>query len=385
MFVPRVGILVFVWATSVCSVGAIAAEVRADIRTAINTMRGVKVSTDQAINEATNKRLDSAWKFLRSNANEAATALRAEITADVRKGSPDPFFMFDAADLLQVIDGNNAHDFIVDSLLTVDPFDAVIKANSAQWVRLLHRLGKKPSPATLQLLDRFALANRQPLQFFDAPHWVSLDAVLIGVFLYGVGGSGAETHLLKQLNSTSDAITVSLILSMLIYLGTETSTTQIKELIEKPGTDANLAFTGAIVLLRNGGVVGKEAFLRFDANRLSGEAREFALKLREEARTTNFPTALKKLESYSSFSSKGQIQLSDSEIRNRLQKMIDAPGSDHDTPAAAVAKSNIPRAELVSLLMQVRSRALYRLNNHAIDEVRQINLILNALRLKNEK
>lgn len=380
----RVCIFVFTLLMPVCSVTATAANTPADLFSAINSMRGIKVSTDQAINEAANKRLDSAWKLLRGNAKEAAIALRAEIASDVGKGTPDPFFVFDAADLLHVIEGESAHEFVVDALLTVDPFDPVIKANSAQWVRLLHRLGQKPSPATLQLLDRFVLANREPLQFFAAPHVVSLDAVLIGVFLYGVGGEGAESHLLKHLSNIKDSITASLILSMLIYLGTEASVVQIKDLIESPGTDVNVAFSGAIVLLRNGGFAGRDAFLKFDAKRLSGEARDFALKLREEAQNMSFSNVVKKLEWYRDDGKAGQMKLSDNEIRSRLKKMIDAPGSDRDTPAAAVARSNIPRAELVSLLMQVRSRALYRLNNHAIDEVRQTNLILNALRLKKQ-
>ena len=145
-----------------------------------------------------------------------------------------------------------------------------------------------------------------------------------------------------------------------------------------------MAFSGAIVLLRNGGFSGRDAFLKFDAKRLSGEARDFALKLREEAQNMSFSNAVKKLEWYRDDGKAGQMKLSDNEIRGRLKKMIDAPGSDRDTPAAAVARSNIPRAELVSLLMQVRSRALYRLNNHSIDEVRQTNLILNALRLKKQ-
>ena len=100
--------------------------------------------------------------------------------------------------------------------------------------------------------------------------------------------------------------------------------------------------------------------------------------MREEAQSVTFAALVKKLESYSTFGEKVPMQFSDKEIRSRLQKMIEIPGSDHDTPAAAVAKSNIPRTELVKLLMQVRSSALHRLNNHAIDEVRQTNLMADS-------
>ncbi len=213
MLTLRISTFAIAWAMATCAFNTSAANTRPDLLAAINVMRGIQVSTDQAKNEATNKRLDAAWTFLRKNPKDAATALRAEIAADLHKGTPDPFFVFDAADLLHLIDGEHTHDFVVDALFAVDPFNPVIKANAVQWVRLLHRLGKKPSPATLKLLDRYVLANREPLQFFDAPHWVSLDAALIGVFLYGVGGNDAEPHLLKQLLATKDSPRVRIVVA----------------------------------------------------------------------------------------------------------------------------------------------------------------------------
>ena len=65
--------------------------------------------------------------------------------------------------------------------------------------------------------------------------------------------------------------------------------------------------------------------------------------------------------------------------------MYDNYGKDDETTPSSIVTSALPHDYLLKELKRIRSRTFYRLNNHAFDDVRITNFLINTLQYMDEK
>jgi len=59
--------------------------------------------------------------------------------------------------------------------------------------------------------------------------------------------------------------------------------------------------------------------------------------------------------------------------------MYDNYGKDQETSPVAILDSEIDKSELISRLIEIRSRMSYRLSDEALSDVQNTNALINAL------
>lgn len=218
------------------------------------------------------------------------------------------------------------------------------------------------------------LTNVTKLEFFRAPHYVKLDATDLCVFLYGVTGANAEDHLIKALDISP--ATKQRVLETLGWLGSERSVEPVKKLMAS-ATDYETFTRCVAFMMALGGPEGKAAVLNLDASHLDPKAKEYHQRILPKVKDVSAETLRTALKQFDG--NDGGKKLTDEELKRRLKKMYDNFGVDNETSPRSLVSSKLPRAYLIDQLKQIRSRMFYRINNHALDDVKVTNLIINTL------
>jgi hypothetical protein len=130
-------------------------------------------------------------------------------------------------------------------------------------------------------------------------------------------------------------------------------------------------------MMRAGGKAGRDFMLTLAPDKLDPQSREYLSKIRAAIQNASFETVK------SSFAKlPGEKKLPDAEVKSRLSAMIVHFGQDDRTNPLAILDSGLESDFLITQLLEVRSRTLYRLSDEALSDVEVTNALINGLRYR---
>ena len=362
------------------SVGSGAAE-EADVMAELKKLRGIQHTDDAVELDGLNKAMDSAWDYLRKNRAEALPILIRELRKELMQQTPDQYYMLDTA-LFLVLDDDpkgdaQAHeDLAIEVLTCIDPGARIVEDNFLQLVRFAHALAKLDDPRLLPQIDRIFLESGQSIEYFAAPHYVRLPAQSIRVLLYGATGPSAEDHLAKRLNEPAYEKYQRTFLALLVELGSERSIDAVKLVLESKG-DIERFSMAVTMLMRVGGPKGRDAVIMAKTDHLDAKSQAFHQRILAGAKAVSFEDLAEVIKEFDSV----DTVFDDAELSERLEKYAES-GMDREINASNVLTSGIPKVHLLTQLKRIRSRTLWRLNQHALEDVHITNQVINAIQYK---
>lgn len=365
------------------SVGSVAAE-EADVMAELGKLRGIQHTDDAVELDVLNKAMDSAWDYLRKNRAEAVPILIRELRKELMQPTPDQYYMLDTALFLVLDDAPKADaqthvDLAIDVLTCIDPKARIVQDNYLQLVRFAHALAKLDDPRVLPQIDRIFLESDQSIEYFAAPHYVKLPAQSIRVLLYGATGPSAEDHLAKCLNDPAYENQQRTFLALLVEVGSERSVNAVRQVLESKG-DIERFSMAVTMLMRVGGPKGRDAVIMAKTNHLDAKSQAFHQRILAGAKAVSFEDLAETVREFDS----ADTVFDDAELSKRLEKYAES-GMDHEINASNLLTSGIPKALLLTQLKRIRSRTLWRLNQHALEDVYITNQVINAIQYKPEE
>jgi hypothetical protein len=236
--------------------------------------------------------------------------------------------------------------------------------------RLTHEAARDRDADVLPWIDRIFLSGKRPAFIEEVA--LQLEPAMQCVFLYGVYGEGAETHLRPFLAVPQTAARTVEILS---WIGSPASVPDVAA-ASTAGDHATLARL-IDFMMRTGGPDGRAAVLAIDPARLDADAREAFVRVRPSiekqgleqwrASLTHFP---------------GPKQIADEELRARLVVLERDVDSQEAVHPLAILDSGLPRDELIDRLVRIRANMFVHLTDRALTEVDMTNFLINALRYR---
>jgi hypothetical protein len=344
-----------------------------EIRQKIDQVRGIRPSAIQADNDAVNRRIDEVWSFLEKNKDGAVPIVIDTLKLELGKTAPDQFLLLDLGAFLLSSKAAPDPKLAVQVLARLDGANATIAANFAQFARFAHMVAKSGDIDALAHFDRLFLANTATAHIFAPPHVTNLDPTLICVFLYGPYGDAGQQHLHRRLTKGDPA--ALRVLEILTWIGTERSVPAVSAYV-KSTPDRETVLRAMAILAKLGGKSGRAKVLEIEGIAADAQTREQLQQSRAMIEQISYATIAASLEQ---FEPRPSPSPSPAEIDLRLAKMFDNYGVDHETHPLDVLDSTLADAELLDLMLRIRSRMFHRLNNHALDDVLVTNAIVNAL------
>ena len=370
---PRSRLLSVLLASLVLLYPALAVE-ESEILRQLDKLKAIQPTKDDKKLAEINARMDSSWQFLEAHKLESVPVVMRELAKEIEKPIVDQFFVLDVSKLALSLKGQEAEAVARKALARIDPGAEIIQWNFQELFNFTHALAKFGSPEILAQIDRLFLTNDTKLEFFQAPHYVKLDAMEICVFLYGSTGASAEEHLLKSLEKTP--ATRRRVVEVLCSLGSERSVVPVQKLMAS-ATDYE-TFTRCVAFMMTlGGPDGKAAMLALDKSHLDPKSKTYYERILPEVKRVSaesLSATVKRLDDTAA----GK-EIADDELKRRLKKMYDNFGVDDDTSPSALISSKLPRDYLLDQLKKIRNRMFHRTNNHALEDVKITNLIINTL------
>ena len=359
---------------------AVAAE-EADVMAELKKLRGIQSTNDNQELDRLNKSMDSAWQYLRKNRAESVPIVIRELRNELMQPTPDQYFMLDTTLFLILKDdpnedGQTSEDLAIDVLTHIDPKARIIQANFLQLVRFTHALAKLDDPRLLPQIDRIFLEADHGVEYFQAPHYVKLPAQSVRVLLYGATGPSTEDHLAKRLNEPTYEKYQRTFLALLVELGSERSVDAVKQVLDSRG-DYERFSMAVTMLMRVGGPKGRDAVIKVKTDHLDARSLEFHQRILAGAQQVAFEDLAETIKEFDST----DVVFDDAELSKRLEIYAES-GMDQEINPSNVLNSGISKDELLAQLKRIRSRTLWRLNQHALEDVHITNQVINAIQFR---
>jgi hypothetical protein len=198
----------------------------------------------------------------------------------------------------------------------------------------------------------------------------------VRVLLYGATGPEVEDRLARLLAAGKHEELEPTLVAMLVELGSESSVEAVRGLIQRRG-DWRAFGMAVTMLMEVGGPAGRAAVLGARVEHLDSESRQYLESLRAAVQAVDYA----RLEKSVMAMDRESPLFDDEELVRRLQAYAQT-GVDREISPGNLLKSRLPKDTLIVLLKQIRSRALWKLNQHALDEVWTANQIMNALQYR---
>ena len=367
-------------AALISPVQAVAAE-EADVMAELKKLRGIQSTQDSQELDRLNKLMDSAWGYLLKNRAESDPIVIRELSNELKQGTPDQYFMLDTALFLILKDdpkedAQTREDLAIDVLTHIDPKARIIQDNFLQLVRLTHALAKLDDPRLLPQIDRIFLDADQGVEYFQAPHYVKLPAQSVRVLLYGATGPSTEDHLAKRLNDPAYEKYQRTFLALLVELGSERSVDAVKQVLDSKG-DYERFSMAVTMLMRVGGPQGRDAVVNVKTDHLDARSLESHQRILAKVQKVSFEGLADAAKEFDGT----DVVFDDAELSKRLELYAES-GVDREINPSNVLNSGIRKVELLAQLKRIRSRTLWRLNQHALEDVYITNQVINAIQFK---
>jgi hypothetical protein len=130
-------------------------------------------------------------------------------------------------------------------------------------------------------------------------------------------------------------------------------------------------------MMQAGGPAGRDFMLTLAPDKLDTQSREYSSKIRAAIQNASFETIK---DSFANLP--GEKKLPDAEVKSRLSAMIANFGKDDQTNPLAILDSGLGSDFLITQLLKVRGRTLYRLSDEALSDVEVTNALINGLRYR---
>jgi hypothetical protein len=351
------------------------------IMAALSKLRAVSAGKDAADNERLSQEMDRAWDALTKEREAALPIVARELRSELAKPEPDQFFALDTAFFLVAsvdpeAESKGSLDLALAALGRIDPAAEIIQHNQLELVRFTHALAKTGGARALPQIDRIFLPFDGAIEYFEAPHYVKLPPHAVRVLLYGATGAAVEDHIAGLLDSKDCGVKQRTLLALLVDLGSERSVPAVSAVMNRCGS--NDVFTMAVTALMTvGGPAGRDAVVAARPETLDEKSRAYHQRILPAVKAVAYEKLREKLKTLDS----GDHKFSDAELKERLEKYAQT-GVDSEIDPGNLLDSRIPRAELLSYLKQIRSRALWKLNQHSIEDAHITNQIINALQYR---
>jgi hypothetical protein len=347
-----------------------AATLEQETITQLNVIRAIKAGGTEAANAAYNKQMDAAWQFFAANKPQVLPILRSQLQAELAREQPSDLILLDIGFFLT---NETSEDKLLarDALFRLNPRAAIVQTSRLELFELTHTVAQDRDPRVLGLIDSEFLSSDRKI--FIPQHALELDGTLACVFLYGAYGSDSEAVLRARLK---DPLAVKRVLEVLAWLGSPDSVHAVGEALSaSPNYETFSRVTS--FMMRAGGAAGRDFMLTLAPDTLDARSREYLSKVRTAIQAASFETVRKSFANLP-----GEKKLPDAEVKSRLTDMIAHYGRDDRTNPAAILDSGLESDFLITQLLEVRSRTLYRLSDEALDDVSVTNALINGLRYR---
>lgn len=326
---------------------------------------------DPARSDEYNREMDAAWKEFDAQPARSLPLLRSTLVAETAKPQPSQMVLLDIGYYLYTHGAAIDKDAALAALLAVDPRAPLVRHNQQQLFYFTLSVANDRIPRVLDFIDRAFLEN--DVRVVIPPNGLTLDAVLTSVFLYGVYGEGAESHLWPLL---SDPKWARRALEVLIWIGTPASNDAVRDAIYRHGDYETFARATAF-LMQDGGPGGRDIMLSIDAQKLDPRAAQFYGVSRPRVEASNYAWYKGLFER-----SPGPDKIPDAELRKELAAMPAHTSPGQPLAPKAIFASGLPREELLMLLLGARRAMLERVSDEALGDVKTTNMLLNGLRYR---
>jgi hypothetical protein len=340
------------------------------------SLRGLQQQTDEKARERQNAKLDAVWQFLNENKAQALPLVRRELSAELSKGAPDQSFILMTSSFL--ISQNEPRDLAVKALARIDPDAPIHRGNHRALVAFTHELAKSGDPRVAAQIDRLFLSSERSLEFFEAPHYVKLPAQSIRAILYGTTGPSAEGHLAKLLDDPKLEKHHRTLLMLLVELGSEDSVEPVARIMNRRG-DYEHFVVAVTMLMSVGGPKGRDAVIGVKTAHLDAKSRAYLEEILPHVRAVTFERLAESLKALDSESP----MLNDAALSRRLEAYA-RTGVDNTLNPSNLTRSFLPKAELLRQLKRIRSKGMWRLNQHALEHADVASHIINAVQYRPE-
>jgi hypothetical protein len=259
----------------------------AAVEARLDQLRGVTPCTGLDDCERVNKKLDAVVAELMKQKDVAGPLAAEALRRETALPHPDPFFLLDVGYVLLLMDADTYAEVSLRGLSRVDLEADVIRANFEQLFHFAHRLAIRRQPGILEFLDRL-LPTREEVVI--PQHALTLDPVMIAVFLYGAYGPEAEDHLLTHLSGRQKGR----VLEVLNWLGSAKGVPAVEAALGRaPSRDQVQRAVG--FFMRVGGPAGKRAVLGIETARLDPESQAYLAEVRPAVEAHGFEVLRERL------------------------------------------------------------------------------------------
>ncbi len=347
------------------------APIEQEVQAKLDQLRAIKTGPNARPTAEYNRQMDEAWTFYNRNKEQAMPILARELDGEIGKAKRSDMVLLDIGYLLAMQGEATYKQTGKRALLAMNPANEVVQQNFQQLFSFTYLLAGDHDAEMPGFIDKVFLTTEQ--KTFVPQHSMTLDATLMGVFLYGKYGPDAEAHLRPLLANPKLR---NRVLEILVWLGSPACIPEVKAAMAA-NRDYDTFVRATAVMMSNGGPDGRAAMLAVNSDTLDAKARDYYLKTLPAIKAANYESAAAPLKRLPDFK-----KLSDDEVRQRLQKMFKNFGKDNETHPYAILSSGVPKAYLIDELSKIRSRMLYRLSDEALSDVQITNALINALQYR---
>lgn len=347
----------------------------ASVEAHLDKLRGITPCTSTADCDRVNKQLDAIASEILRQRDVAGPVADEALRSEAGKARPDQFFLLDVGELLLRIDAAKYAGTTVLGLSKLDPESEIIRANFQQLFYLTHRLAMRAQPDLLPFVDRAFLPTKQ--RMFVPQHALTLDGGMMGVFIYGAWGPGAEDHLTRQLDGSPRTTRV---IEILNFLGSEQGVGAVQSALARSATHDTVGRAVGF-MMRVGGPAGRRAVLALDASKLDGESKAYLTRIRPDVERYSIGTissSIARLKDQETFAN-------DQALLAALDRDAAEHGRSFHAHMRAVVESRLPAGTVIGRLKTIRSRMLYRVSDEALHDVELLNWALNAVQYRGAK
>jgi len=348
---------------------AAAQDAERDVSRHVEALRAML--PDNTRSDEYNREMDDAWKDFDARRAKSLPLLRATLIAEAKRADPSQMVLLDIGYYLYTRGSAIDKDAALSALFAVDPRAPIVRHNEHQLFYFTLSVASDRVPRVLDFVDRAFLEN--DVQVVIPPNGLTLDSVLTTVFLYGVYGEGAESHLWPLLE---DPKWERRALEVLIWIGTPASNSAVREAIYRHRDYETFARATAF-LMQDGGPGGRDIMLAIDPKQLEPQAAQFYEVSRPRVEASNYAWYKGLFER-----SPGPEKIPDAELRKQLSAMPAHSRPGEPLAPKAIFASTLPREDLLKLLLSARHAMFERVSDEALGDVKTTNMLLNGLRYR---
>jgi len=360
-------VLLALGAPAVCA----AAPIEQEVASRVERLRRIDPRADAKAIERYNREMDEAWRFYEANDVDAVPVLRKALENELTKSSPHDLVLLDVGHFLYRTGTASDRDLGKRALFAMNARSTIARPHAEEIFKFAHRVVAERDPRALAFVDRAFLEANTVIVI--PQHAMTLEDTLIGVFLYGVYGEGAEAHLRAKL---ADPGLRNRVLEILIWIGSTESVPEVSRILAV-NSGYETFIRAATFMMQAGGPEGRAAMVALDTRSLDDRSRVYYDRVSEAIKGQSYGGLHRALSRFP-----GDAKLDDKEVLRRLAAMAENYGKDDKTSPSAILDSGLPKDVLIRQLMRVRARTLHRLSNEALTDLKVTNNLINALRYR---